>query len=158
MNPVFSDKISLKSLGIILAIVIIPFSLFHVLVSTDYKILLYFNLLMFTLIGLLAFLKISFSFSENFLQFSCFPFIKNKQILYSNIKKVEIENSSFGKYGGLGIRLIGNGTAYVMGNEKNLVLHLTNNKQIVLSFREVDEENVAQELHKHNISFTKTPY
>lgn len=155
-SKIFSDTMSFKTLGIILAIMIIPMGLFHILTSTDYTTLLYSYLFMIGTVGALLLLKISFSFSENALQFNCFPFIKNRNIPYNTIKKIEIENASFWKYGGLGIRFTGNGTAYVMGNEKNLVLYLANNKQIVLSFKEIYEQNIIAELQKHGLSFTKT--
>ncbi len=78
--------------------------------------------------------------------------MNNKTINFEEIAHLKIEDASFWKYGGIGIRLVSNGTAYVLGNEKNLCISLKNGKNIVLSFKAADEEEIISLLKKHNIS------
>jgi hypothetical protein len=153
MKKIFTDKISTKVFFIILGIGLISLlPMFFLMKSKDYINILYAAILVLGLNGLLGLLKIKFQFLETSLQYSFSPFVNNKIIFFSEINEIKIEKAFFLKYGGLGIRIISNGIAYILGNEKNLCIHLKNGKNIVLSFRAADEEEIINLLQNNNIA------
>ncbi len=153
MEKVFTDQISTKVFLIIVAIGFLSLlPMFLTLQAKDYGYILYVAVFVIGLAGLLVFLKIKIQFSAVGLQYSFSPFVNNKIINFDEIKHTTIENASFWKYGGIGIRMVGNGTAYVLGNEKNLCISLQNGKNIILSFKAADEEAIIKLLLESNIS------
>lgn len=153
MEKIFTDKISTRVFMLIFGIGIISMlPMFFVLQPKDYIYSIGVMAFVSVLTALLFFLQIKFQFLQTSLQYSFSPFVNHKTIDFENIKEVKIENGSLLKYGGIGIRIVGNGTAYILGNEKNLVITLKNGKNIILSFKSKDEQEIILLLQKHNFN------
>jgi hypothetical protein len=151
MEKIFTDKISTRIFILIFGIGITStLPMFFILQPKDYIYSIAVVAFVCVLTALLFFLQIKFQFLQTSLQFSFSPFVNNKRIDFEQIKEVQIENGSLLKYGGIGIRVVGNGTAYILGNEKNLVITLKNGKNIILSFKTQDEQEIILLLQKHN--------